>query len=184
MEYTDSGNLPVVNNFSWSIASSHLPGKPDELILVLNSHDYFIGDIDDIEFDWKPQLIKWEDRNEFQFRFYRTHKGFRFFVTNCKIRTYEPFAGYLFTDFNVDPAYVGISKTREQYAARLSPKDRGNGVVDHLVATLIYETVPVSKLDLEVQTMILTHDYFCSERLYYGIFRGQSSRREHANEGF
>ena len=184
MEYTNEGNLPVVNHFSWSIVSSPLPNKPDDIILVLNSTDWFIGDIDDLAFDWFEVVKCWEDNQKLQFRFYRTHKGFRFFVTNDRIPTYSARAGYLFNAFNVDPAYIGISKAREQYAARLSPKDRGNGVVDHLVATLIYETVPVSQLDLEVQTMILTHDYFCSERLYHGIFRGQSSRREHANAEF
>lgn len=183
-DYTDNGNLPVENRFSWSVVSSHLPNKPNDIILVLNSIDWFIGDIDDLEINWFEIVKCWEDGQKLQFRFYRTHKGFRFFVTNERITTYSAKANYLFNAFQVDPAYVGISKTREHYAARLSPKDRGGGTIDHLVATLIYETVPVSQLDLEVQTMILTHDYFCSERLYHGIFRGQSSRREHANEEF
>lgn len=124
----------------------------------LVSNQIFMGDIDDLEFDW---LSKIDEFPQYSFRFYRTYKGFRFFITNTCLsltsHTDKIWVDKLFNAFNCDKLYTDQVWLNSEFAARLTRKpDR-----DELyICRLIYD----KDFDLANQLIkdaIKVHDSFC-----------------------
>ena len=122
----------------------------------LVSNNIFIGDIDDLNFDWL-QVV--ESYPQFKFRFYRTFKGYRFFVVNetMSLFTAEKVVHGLFQDFHCDQLYVDQVWYSSEFAARLTPKlDRE----ELIICELIYCNARWTDIPQFMQDALKVHDLF------------------------
>jgi len=124
----------------------------------LVSNNIFIGDIDDLNFDWLSVI---EEFPQLKFRFYRTFKGYRFFVVNTLIslfnRTDKKLIHKLFEEFKCDKLYVDQVWYNSEFAARLTPKlDRR----ELIICELVYQNCLWSDIPQCIQDALKVHDSF------------------------
>lgn len=183
------------NYFEFTIGTCPVyQADPPYDILFLSTRNWFIGDIDfeDVgDFpinDFVDYIIQAEedDRYNLKFRAYRTYGGYRFFVTNKKVKLASPEADFLFENFPIDPAYETITKGLQSFRVRLSPKyrkDRDSLTIDPNIADLVYTSQPESQYDIELATIIQIHDSFCCHKIYkYDDLPKPNARRNSNNE--
>jgi hypothetical protein len=163
-------------------------------IVFLSTRSWFIGDIDfedvgNLSFeDFLDYLVQAEEdsRYNLKFRAYRTYGGYRFFVTNKKVRLNSEEAKFIFDSFPIDPAYEMITQGMARYRVRLSPKIRKEDntnrlIIDPVVADLVYLSQPETEYDIELATIIQIHDSFCCTKIYHPNDLLKSNSRRNSN---
>lgn len=134
----------------------------------LISPSIFMGDIDDLDFDW--YWVIQEQYPQYAFRFYRTYKGFRFFITNVRVSvTWDTLAIHkLFQAFNCDILYQNKVWYNNYFAARLTPKPSRQD--ESQVTRLIYSNewkfpdnpnVTGPSNQQRISDAVKVHDSFC-----------------------
>lgn len=155
----------LVTTGAWSTALNRTYG--DYNFLALISSYYFMGDIDSETIDI-AQIKK--DFPDFLFRFYKTYKGFRFFILNHEFVLQHKLVHNIFTKTNCDINYQNMYWQTRRFAARLSPKVR----FETQVAELIHSDAGLfdfnSGVLLDVSLMLTYHDAFCLDTSWPRVF--------------
>jgi hypothetical protein len=122
----------------------------------LVSSNIFIGDTDDLQFDWLSTINEFP---ELKFRFYRTFKGYRFFVVSTLVSVHANkwLIHKLFEAFKCDKLYVDQVWYNSEFAARLTPKrDRR----ELIICELVYQNCLWSDIPQCIQDALKVHDSF------------------------
>lgn len=122
----------------------------------LVSNNIFIGDIDDLRFDWLSIINEFP---ELKFRFYRTFKGYRFFVVNTLVSLHadKRLIHKLFQEFKCDQLYVNQVWYNSEFAARLTPKANRQELI---ICELVYQNCLWSDIPQCIQDGLKVHDAF------------------------